>query len=198
MEYSLHLISFFNVSEWRFIWWKFIKCFLFGQCVCYSLGRELAWVFHVWLLNKYVEFLNAKLNLLIVLDVLDSCESLTSSVTSVLHPQIYNFKIWKVVFFLGCVFSTFLPVSFSNSVSISIRRLSSFFFRFFFFLLSTFLSIKVDWNLLPGRYLSNLKYLSIDDQIPVSLSDSLLCCCLHFFSVFLSFVFFWFSFNGLF
>ena len=52
---------------------------------------------------------------------------------------------------LPWIFSTFLPVSFLNSLSISFRRLSSFFFRCFFFVLSTFLSITVDWNLLPGR-----------------------------------------------
>ena len=136
------------------------------------------------------------MNLLILLDVLDSCEILSYGVTSVLHRHIYNFKIWKVVFFLPCIFSNFLPVSCSNSFSIFLRRSSSFFFRFFFFVVSIFLSIKVDWNLLPGRYLCNSKYLSIDDKISVSLSDSLLLCCLHFvFSFWLVFFFFWFSFN---
>ena len=98
-------------------------------------------------------------------------------------------------FFLPCIFSTFLPVSFSNSFSIFFRRLSSLFFRFFFFVLSRFLSIKDDWNLLPPRYLSSLKYLSLDDKISVSLSDSLLLCMLQFFFEFFLSFFFWFSFN---
>ena len=94
-------------------------------------------------------------------------------------------------FFLPYIFTAFLRASFSNSFSISFRRLWSFFFTFFFFVLSIFFSIKVDWNLVPTRYLSNFKYLSIDNEISVSLSHSLLPCCLHF----LSFVFFWFSFS---
>ena len=139
---SLSLDYEIELKFWpRFIWREFIK-------------PLFMWAMHVWHSGEIADFgipclFTKKICLffyfqmiLIILRDIRCCFSFT--------PSNLQISDMQSSFFLPRIFSTFLSVSFSNFLSVFFKRLSSFFFSFFFWHYQQFLSIKVDWNLLPG------------------------------------------------